>query len=135
MNAQEGTPNAPEKSGDSADEETLGAVVQQVFSGLAISRTGPSHHPIFDKFEPEHVSQFLSQAHEQEQDEHRLERFKRWFRLAYALVGVGVFVFLTLLLLPEHSSLYIEILKGLGIFAAGAAGGYGLRAYRDSARP
>ena len=108
MNTQEGTPNAPEKSGDHADEQPLEAVVQQVFSSLAISRTGPSYHPIFGKFEPEHV--------------------------AYALMGLGVFVFMTLFLLPGHSSLYIEILKGLGIFAAGAAGGYGLKAYRDSSR-
>lgn len=41
------------------------------------------------------------------------------------------FIFLTLLLLPDHAALYLEILKALGIFGAGAAGGYGLRAYQD----
>ena len=42
-----------------------------------------------------------------------------------------IFIFLTLFLLPEHAALYLEILKALGIFGAGAAGGYGLRAYQD----
>ena len=95
---------------------------------------GPSYHPIFDKFESEHVSQFLSQSHQREQDEYRFERSNRWFKLVYVLMGLGVFVFMTQLLLPEHADLYIEILKGLGIFAAGAAGGYGLKAYRDGSR-
>ena len=89
---------------------------------------------IFDKFEPEHVSQFLNQSQELEQEERRFECSNRSFRLVYALMGLSVFVFMTLFLLPEHAGLYIEILKGLGIFAAGAAGGYGLKAYRDSSR-
>ena len=89
---------------------------------------------IFDKFEPEHVSQFLNQSQELEQEERRLERSNRSFRLVYALMGLSVFVFMTLFLLPEHAGLYIDMLKALGIFAAGAAGGYGLKAYRDSFR-
>ena len=56
------------------------------------------------------------------------------FVLPMCLVGIAVFVFLTLLLLPEQANLYLEILKGLGIFAAGTAGGYGLKAYQDSRR-
>ena len=133
MDARDDNPNSPEDSGRT-DAETSRAVVQRFFSGLAISRTGPSYHPIFSKFESEHISQFLSQSHELNKDERQLERSNRWFRLAYGLMGLGVFVFLTLFLLPENSGLYIEILKGLGIFAAGAAGGYGIKAYRDSSR-
>lgn len=134
MDARAGSPNALEESDDQPSEEALGSVVHQVIPSLAIAQTSSSFHPIFDKFESEHISQFLSESHAQEQDELQFERSSRWFRLAYALMGLGVFVFLTLFLLPEHSGLYIEILKGLGIFAAGAAGGYGLKAYRDSSR-
>ena len=53
------------------------------------------------------------------------------FVSAYVSIGVAIFIFLTLLLLPDHAALYLEILKALGIFGAGAAGGYGLRAYQD----
>ena len=60
-----------------------------------------------------------------------LRRGDLWFRLGYVLIGVIIFVFLTLFLLPDHAALYLEILKALGIFGAGAAGGYGLRAYQD----
>ena len=96
------------------------------------ARSGPAYHPIIDKFESDHVTQFLQHAHEQDKGEREFRRGNRWFRLIYTLVGVAVFAFLTLLLLPEQANLYLEILKGLGIFAAGAAGGYGLKAYQDS---
>ena len=129
MSAQDDIPSASEEG------EGQRGVRELVASFAAISRTGPAYHPIFDKFESEHVSQFLRQAHEQDQDEQQFARSSRWFRLVYALMGLGVFVFMTVLLLPEHGSLYVEILKGLGIFAAGAAGGYGLKAYRDASRP
>lgn len=107
-------------------------VVQEIVAGFA--RSGPVFHPIFDKFSSEHVAQFLRQTHEADIGEQQLRKSNRWFRLAYVLVGIAVFVFLTLLLLPEQANLYLEILKGLGIFAAGTAGGYGLKAYQDSRR-
>lgn len=79
--------------------------------------------------------QFLSQACERAQDERWLARSNRWFQLACVMTGIGIFVFWTLLLLPDHSSLYLETLAGFGIFAAGIASGYGLKAHRDSSRP
>ena len=104
--------------------------IQEFFAGVARS-TGPSYHPIFEKFEREHVTQFLEQTHQTDRDERQLRRGNQWFRLVYVAIAVLVFVFLTLLLLPDHAALYLEILKVLGIFGAGAAGGYGLRAYQD----
>lgn len=107
-------------------------VFQEIVAGFA--RSGPVFHPIFDKFGPEHVTKFLRQTHEQDIGEQQLRKGNRWFRLIYVLVGVAVFAFLTLLLLPEQANLYLEILKGLGFFAAGGFGGYGLKAYQDSRR-
>ena len=116
------------------DDASAGTVVRQLFA--AFSRTsGPAHHPIFDKFDSEHVTQFLSQAHETDQDERDVRRSNRWFHLGYTILGVGVFVFLTLSLLPEQSRLYIEIVKGVCVFAAGVGGGYGLKAYQDHRKP
>ena len=127
-------PSAPEEGDEQAGVQPPRLVRQLVAHFAAISRTGTEHHPIFDKFESEHVSQFLSQSHQQEQDERQFERSNRWFRVLYTLMGLGVFMFMTLFLLPEHESLYFELLKGFGIFAAGVAGGYGIRAYRDASR-
>lgn len=105
-------------------------VFQEIVASFARS-SGPVYHPIFEKFESEHVSQFLTQTHETDREERQLRRGDRWFSLGYVSIGVAIFIFLTLLLLPDHAALYLEILKALGIFGAGAAGGYGLRAYQD----
>lgn len=100
----------------------------------SISASGPMHHPIFAKFEREHVTQFLDHAHESDTKESRFRSSSRWFRLGYVLIGVAIFVFLTVFLIPGQSALYFEILKGIGIFAAGVGGGYGVKAYQDRGR-
>ena len=92
------------------------------------------HHPIFAKFEAEHVTKFLDHAHKHDIEDSRFRSGGRWFRLKYVLIGVVIFVFLTLFLLPDQSVLYFEIHKGIGIFGAGVARGYGIKTYRDRSR-
>lgn len=92
-------------------------------------RSCPACHPIFDKFESQHVTQFLKDSFESDAARHQTLRSNRWFRLAYFGLGVALFVFLTLLLLPDRSDLYFQILQGLGLFASGLAGGYGIKSY------
>lgn len=119
-------------SGDAgrSDEHDPSAVVQQLVARFTRT-SGPAYHPIFDKFEGEHVTQFLSQSHQSDEAERGLRRSGRWFKALYATLGVGVFVFLTVWLLPEQSQLYTEIVKSVCLFAGGVAGGYGLKAYQD----
>ncbi len=91
------------------------------------TRIRPSYHPIFDKFESKHVTQFLT-------DTHQLRSTNRWFHLAYAIIGVSIFAFLSWFLLPEWPELYFDILMFLGVFAAGGAGGYGLKSWQSQRR-
>lgn len=94
-------------------------------------RSGPEYHPIFDKFQPEHVTQFLKDTAESDIAKHKMHMGNRWFRFAYVGIATAVFVFLTVYLLPEHSELYFQFLQGLGVFVAGLAGGYGIRSYQE----
>ena len=94
-------------------------------------RSAPVFHPIIDKLQSDHITQILENAAKHDRDSARSETSERWFRLAYVLLGVGFLVFLSLLLLLEQSDLFLKILQGLGLFLAGGAGGYGLRAYRS----
>ena len=111
---------------NSGAESSLQDVVASFFQG-----SSAAYHPIFDKFQTEHVTQFLNQTSEADTQERQLRRSDRWFRLVYVLLATAVFAFLTLYLLPDHAALYIEILKSLGIFGAGVAGGYGLKTYQE----
>jgi len=99
----------------------LDVITQRIAS---FTRVGVSHHPIFDKFEPQHVTQFLANTHKNQSAD-------RWFRLIYTLIGVGLFGCLSWLLLPEWADIYFDILMYAGIFTAGGAGGYGLRSWRS----
>lgn len=98
---------------------------------MSTVRSSPSCHPLFDKFEARHVTQFLNQSFESDAAKHKTLRGDRWFRLAYVILGVGVFAYLTVQLLPSRSDLYLQMLRGIGLFGSGLAGGYGLRAYQD----
>lgn len=111
-------------------QRQVGLQVREIVASFA-GRSGPAYHPIFEKFESRHVSQFLSQTHEADREERQIRRGNRWFRLAYVGIAVVIFLSLTFLLLPDHSVLYLEILKVIGAFVAGTAGGYGLRAYQE----
>ena len=119
--------NTTEPEREGADAESSISIERTV----GFTQIGPAYHPLFDKFESEHITQFLSQTHDEDQQEQQIRKSNRWFRLGYVVIGVLVFVFLTWFLLPAHPDLYLEILKVIGIFAAGIGGGYGIRAYQE----
>lgn len=100
----------------------------------SIGSSGPMHHPIFGKFESEHVTMFLEHAHKSDESASKYRSSNRWFRLGYVGIVVVFFVFLTVFLLPDQSVVYFDILKGLALFLGGAGGGYGLRMFQDRSR-
>ena len=94
-------------------------------------RSGHVLRPLWDKFESQHFAQFLNQSIQSGIARRTTSRADRWLRLVYVILGIGVFAFLTVLLLPDQSDLYIRILRGLGVFGSGLVGGYGIRTYQD----
>ena len=94
-------------------------------------RSGRAYHPIFDKFQPQHVTQFLKDLAERDKAKHKMLMGNRWFRLAYVAIAIIVFILMTAWLLPEQSDLYFQFLQGVGLFVSGLAGGYGIRSYQE----
>ena len=87
-------------------------IIQEMVTSTV--RSGPVYHPIFDKFETQHVTQFLKDSSESDAAKHKMRMGNRWFRLAYVVLATVVFIFLTMFLLPDQSDLYFQILQGLG---------------------
>ena len=115
---------------DSARSPSMTArFVQETITSAV--RSGPAYHPIFDKFEAQHVTQFLKDLAEHDAAKHRMLMGNRWFRLAYVGIAIIVFIFMTIYMLPEQSDLYFQFLQGVGLFVSGLAGGYGIRSYRE----
>ncbi len=106
------------------------AIVEHMekFVASGIVGHGHVHHPVFDKFEPEHVTIFLNHSNENNKRD-------QIFGFMYYVIGVALavscFLFLTWFLIPDYADHYFEILEFLGVFAAGAGAGYGFKAYRD----
>lgn len=94
----------------------------------------PRYHPLFDKLEPQHLTKLLEVVREGLAARMRAQRERIWFRFIYMSIPFAIFIFLTLYLLPDHSDLYLEILKVLGASALGAVGGYGFKAYQEQQR-
>jgi len=110
--------------GRDESQQPLDVITQRMAS---FTRVGVSHHPVFDKFEPQHVTQFLTNTHKNQSAD-------RWFRLGYTLIGVAVFAMLSWFLLPQWADIYFDILMYAGVFTAGGAGGYGLKSWRSQRR-
>lgn len=72
--------------------------------GAFIAQSGRRYHPVFDKFGPEHVSQFMKNSHERDTATRRQLSTNRNYAFAYFVVIVGIFIFLAVFLLPEIRS-------------------------------
>lgn len=112
-----------DRDGEISSPQTAVGQFRQILAGSITQRTS-HHHPIFDKFESEHVTQFLDNSHKR-------DMIGKWFELIAALSAVALFVFLTIFLAPDSPELYVEILKAAIAFAGGMGAGYGIKAYRN----
>lgn len=104
---------------------------------MAMFGIGPGNgafHPVFDKFNDNHVDKFLDQSHKEDMERLRLGSRRQWFTLAYVLIALLALGWLIMVLLPQDKDLLAEILR-LGVaFAGGVGGGYGLKSYQESRR-
>lgn len=96
--------------------------------------SGPAPHPIFEKMNEEHIHKFLD--HTQQDDEHQymIRRSNRWFNLSYVVLGLGIFLFLIVYLLPDNKEILVDLLKLIVAFAGGLGSGIGLKVYLDRRR-
>ena len=99
-----------------------------------VAQSGPRYHPVFDKFEPEHVTQFLNNTYERDVAIRRQLGTDRNYALVYFFTFIGFIIFLAVMLLPENKEIFFDIIKILGSLIAGGLGGYGLHAYRSGRR-
>jgi hypothetical protein len=121
------------------DEEESGTpspprIIRQMMAMFGVGPGGRPHHPVFDKFEPEHVDKFLEHSHREDMERLRIRRTGRWFALVYVLLAVIAFGWLVVVLLPENKDLLAEFLKMGVAFAGGVGGGYGLKSYQETRR-
>ena len=81
------------------------------------------------------VAHFPRNIHKSQEIDLKKNTGARWERVAYVILGVGLFILLTIYLLPEERELYRQILEWAAVFSAGGLGGYGIGIRRNNRAP
>lgn len=109
-------------------------MVREMMALMQFGAGGRAFHPVFEKFEPEHVDKFLDQSHEEDMERLRIRRSGRWFPLIYVVLFLAALGWLVAFLLPQDKDLLIEILKLGAAFLGGLGSGYGIKSYQERRR-
>lgn len=109
--------------------------MRQVFLAMTrtISRNTPSHS-LFEKFTPEHTSQFLDNIRRDDENEYKLKSSNRWFHVIYVFFAMAFLLFLIVFLLPKDKDLLNKIIELLIAFGGGFGAGYGVKSWRNKAQ-
>ncbi len=99
--------------------------ISTMFMGM-IQSVGRSEHPLFSKFRPEHVTQYLENMRRDEEREHEIVKSNRWFYLAYTIIGLGALGAAIVYLSSRDKDLLLLIIQFLVVIAGGLGAGYGL---------
>ncbi len=94
------------------------------------STRGIIGHPLFEKFNEKHIDKFLDYSQRDDDNEFKYKSTNRWFYLLYSILGISLFVFLVIFLLPNDRELLIDIFKLIIVFGGGLGSGYGLKSLR-----
>jgi hypothetical protein len=131
-NKHEGKPERSEPSDIPDFLEDAPPQMRRVMMGLMQASVGGRlSHPVFEKFNEEHIHKYLDYIQRDDDNEFKLKTSSRWFSLAYVIFGLSVFVFLVVFLLPNEKALLVDIFKILAAFLGGLGSGYGLKASLD----
>jgi hypothetical protein len=106
---------------------------KQVALMISSSRyQGPMPNPLVEKLNEEHISKIIDASIADDEKNYKFAIIGRRYTLIYVILGVIAFFCLLLFLIDRNPELLKDILKMGGAFIGGGAGGYGLRAYKDS---
>nr|VFJ55875.1 MAG: hypothetical protein BECKDK2373C_GA0170839_105024 [Candidatus Kentron sp. DK]VFJ63125.1 MAG: hypothetical protein BECKDK2373B_GA0170837_11201 [Candidatus Kentron sp. DK] len=84
-----------------------------------------------DKINERHIDKILALSDQSEARSFRSSSQLRWFTLAYVVIAVLLFAFLTVFLVRANTDLYREIVKLLAVFLGGFGGGFGIKSYME----
>lgn len=97
---------------------------------MQTSLRGSFSHPLVEKLTEEHIDKFLDNSQKDNDNEYKYKSSNRWFYLMYSALGIALFVFLIIFLLPQNEDLLLDIFKLLVAFIGGLGSGYGLKSLR-----
>jgi hypothetical protein len=88
--------------------------------------------PLESKINEKHIDKILDIKEKYEDNIFKDTQSARKFHLIYILIGVVLFVFLTLFLVTRDKDLFKEIIKLFITFVGGIGAGYAIKSYKDN---
>lgn len=132
------TPEAIEKKKEETEdlevEEMIKGMppeIRRIFKSVVMRSTIDSSNPVYEKINEKHIDKIIDYARDDEKDSSKLRSSNRFFNLVYTILGLAIFIFLIIYLLPRDLQLLVEILKVVVLFAAGVGSGYGLKSHLE----
>jgi hypothetical protein len=102
----------------------------QTFMSMG-SVSGSILSPFESKINEKHIEKILDIKEKYDEKIFKDTQQSRKFLLIYILIGVFVFVFLTLFLVGKDTELFKEIIKLFIAFVGGMGAGFGIKHYMD----
>nr|NIM17620.1 hypothetical protein [Candidatus Aminicenantes bacterium]NIM84287.1 hypothetical protein [Candidatus Aminicenantes bacterium]NIN23773.1 hypothetical protein [Candidatus Aminicenantes bacterium]NIN47489.1 hypothetical protein [Candidatus Aminicenantes bacterium]NIN90409.1 hypothetical protein [Candidatus Aminicenantes bacterium] len=87
--------------------------------------------PFESKINEKHIDKILELGEKDNERMYKDTQHSRKFLLFYILIGVSLFVFLTLFLVGKDTELFKEVIKLFVVFVGGLGAGYGIKHYKD----
>ena len=120
-----------EESEDILDPEVLDDLPpkfkREFIREVSMIRSGSVANPIYSKINEDHITSIITEGAESNKRDFEDAQRERYFKFAIVLVGVGLFIFITLYLARDNAELFTNILVGSATFIGGAGVGYGYR--------
>lgn len=82
---------------------------------------------IYKKLTTEHIDKIIDYSENDEKRHYKYASWARFYTALYIVIGVSLFVFLTIFLSKDRTDIYIKILEFLIIFAGGIGTGMSLK--------
>lgn len=133
-----------DKNNNSEDEVSTAEVIENLPPGIKKSVemafsmqrvSGSMPNPIMEKITDKHIDKILDLGEKEENNNFENTKISRRYTMAYVIIAIALFVFLTVFLLKDNRDVYLEILKFAIAIAGGFGSGYGTKAYLDRRKP
>ena len=98
---------------------------------MSMHRFGPMPNPLTEKLTEKHIDKILDISAKDDERSFADSAHSRWFTLVYVILGIALFVFLTIFLVGADKELYKEAVKLFAVFLGGFGGGFGVKSYMD----
>jgi len=94
-------------------------------------KSSPSLVGLTDKIESSHITQFLLNDDKQDERAFLDSQISKKYTLLYVFIFCGLFIFITVCLVKNNVSIYLDLIKVAIGFAGGFGSGLGYKSWKD----